>query len=280
MLFEQAFMALPEFLTGLPYDELHYEGSLLSAFSMSILQELNGRNVNNPISCLRSEVKYPSFGGKRADMHLDLNGMNILTETLSNYGVYRHNWLEGKFFRKNSSGGATIDKTKTTILLLNDIIRLFILVPDRLLASSRSDSGRYLLHAYQEDAGQHLPVRCNRIGNQPAFERTWVKNIRKPGTHEISIICRKEVAQFDDLVGNQLRNLSLWAKVTNLSYESLEKTDRTYDCYLTRIDDFEVQLNGNWFGRKKGLFFERYSKSDEVSGSYETIKTHVKNGLL
>lgn len=286
LLFEQAFMALPEFLTGLPYSELHYEGSLLSAFSMSILQELNGRNVNNPISCLRSEVKYPSFIGKRADMHLDLQGMNIFTEDLFNYGVYRHNWLEGKFFRNNNDGNITVDKTTSTILLLNDIIRLLALVPDgslkegEITEDSRSDSGRYLLHAYQENAEKHIALRRNGRGEEPSFERTWIKNIRKPGTHEINIICDKEVTKFDEMIGNQLRYLRLSAKVTNLVYESLKKTERSYDCYLTRIDDFEIQLNGHWFKRKNGKFSERYSESDEVTASYKTIMRQIKSGLL
>ncbi|MEZ5443427.1 MAG: hypothetical protein R3F15_18295 [Lysobacterales bacterium] len=110
MLFEQAFMSLPEFLTGLPYQEFEFEGTLMSAFSMAVLQELNGRNINNPISCLRSEVTYLA-PGKRADLHLDLEAMNILTPALNQYGIRRHNWLEAKYFAQ-PAGNPTVDRVK------------------------------------------------------------------------------------------------------------------------------------------------------------------------
>lgn len=116
MLFEQAFMSLPEFLTGLPYQEFDYEGTLMSAFSMAVLQELNGRNINNPISCLRSEVTYPAAPGKRADLHLDLEAMNILTPALNQYGIRRHNWLEAKYFKLNGAGHPTVDRVKVMLL--------------------------------------------------------------------------------------------------------------------------------------------------------------------
>ena len=55
MLFEQALYSLPEILLGNDYSKTNYELGLVSAFSQVVLQELNGRNVLNPISCLTSE---------------------------------------------------------------------------------------------------------------------------------------------------------------------------------------------------------------------------------
>ena len=61
-------MALPEFLTGTPFQRYQFEGTVVTAFAMAVLQELNSRNVQNPISLLRSEVEYPVDRAKRADL--------------------------------------------------------------------------------------------------------------------------------------------------------------------------------------------------------------------
>ncbi|NMT03595.1 hypothetical protein HKB22_01435, partial [Vibrio parahaemolyticus] len=87
MIFEQAFMALPEFLTGTPFKRYQFEGTVVTAFSMAVLQELNARNVPNPVSLLRSEVAYPIDIAKRADLHIDLTNLNIFNEELESYGV-------------------------------------------------------------------------------------------------------------------------------------------------------------------------------------------------
>lgn len=48
MLIEQAFLALPEILHGWGYQDQDYEAGLVNAFSLALLQVLNGRNAPNP----------------------------------------------------------------------------------------------------------------------------------------------------------------------------------------------------------------------------------------
>lgn len=178
MIFEQAFMALPEILTGLPSKDrdFEYEGTVMTAFSMAVLQELNGRNIINPISCFRSEATYQSLKNKRADAYLDLESLNIFTDILSNYGFYKENWLEAKFCRFNEKGNATQNKNLTTFLILKDIIRLVIFSNEDCTKNNHSNnkdfcskSGRYLLHVYEGKPEKHIantkkiPARIKKI---------------------------------------------------------------------------------------------------------------------
>ena len=46
MLFEQAFYYLPEIMAGANYPAQDYEGGIVGAYTMALLQALNGRNIN------------------------------------------------------------------------------------------------------------------------------------------------------------------------------------------------------------------------------------------
>lgn len=273
MLYEQAFMSLPEFLTGLPYEGFDYEGTLMSAFSMAVLQELNGRNINNPISCLRSEVSYPAAPGKRADIHLDLEAMNILTPELKQYGVYRHNWLEAKYFRLNGARKPTVDSLKVVLLLLKDIIRLVTLPPEN--GAPNSEAARFLLHAYQGEPKTHIAEKKNSRAGAIGFTRTWAKRIRSAGIQTIDTIhANNEVSQFDSIIGAPLRGLDLTFKVTNLSYEPRSAGNSVFWCYLTRIDDFKVSFGERWYERKDGVL------SESAPGVRENIVADIVAGLV
>lgn len=272
MLYEQAFMSLPEFLTGLPYQDFDYEGTLMSAFSMAVLQELNGRNINNPISCLRSEVTYPVAPGKRADIHLDLESMNILTPRLRTYGIYKNNWLEAKYFRLNNAGNPTVDSLKVALLILKDIIRLVSLPPENNFPSSSAAS--YLLHAYQGNPKKHIAEKKNSRGGATGFTRSWAKKIRLAGIQEIDQIhAKNEVSQYDSIIGKALRNLEISFKATNFVYEPSTQETSVFWCYLTRIDDFKVCLDQNWYERKSGMYTE------SSNGARNTIIAAIVAGL-
>ena len=138
MLIEQAFHSLPEILLGRPYKQHDYEGGLVSAFSMALLQEFNGRSVPNPIASLRAEERYSSrrligSNGKprylRADLHVDLESVKVSSASLSSYGWRHSNWIEAKFFRRPRNG--TVPKTTNAGLLFADLLRLVTLVPIR-----------------------------------------------------------------------------------------------------------------------------------------------------
>jgi len=244
----------------------------MSAFSMAVLQELNGRNINNPISCLRSEVTYLESSGKRADIHLDLEAMNILTPELKLYGVYRHNWLEAKYFRLNENGKPTVDSLKVVLLLLKDIIRLVTLPPENSFPDS--EAARFLLHAYQGEPKKHIAEKKNGRGGAAGFTRSWAKKIRSAGIQTIDTIhANDEVNQFDTVIGASLRTLDLTLKVSNLVYEPRNTENSVYWCYLTRIDDFKVSLGDSWYERKDG----RLTESE--AGARSNILNSVMTGL-
>ena len=274
MLYEQAFVSLPEFLTGLPYQKFDYEGTLMSAFAMAVLQELNGRNINNPISCLRAETKYHQAHDMRADLHLDLDAMNIITPTLNKYGIFNQNWLEAKFFKLNEQGRPTVDKLKVTLLLLKDIIRLVALPPETI--GRQSQGGRYLLHAYQGPPEAHVAERKNKgaQANASGFTRKWVRRIRTPGRGVTKHIrASKEVSQFDTIIGSGLRPMQLEFDTTTFAYEPWDGDLAAYWCYLTRIDDFYIALGNHWFKRKKS------SLEESKPHGYKNVVDGILEGL-
>jgi len=55
MFTEGAFSTLPEILLGSGYQKQDYESGLVGAFSLALLQALNGRNIANQISCMQHE---------------------------------------------------------------------------------------------------------------------------------------------------------------------------------------------------------------------------------
>ncbi len=244
----------------------------MSAFSMAVLQELNGRNINNPISCLRSEVTYPAAPGKRADIHLDLESMNILTPELKQYGIYRHNWLEAKYFRLNDEDKPTVDSLKVVLLILKDLIRLVALPPED--NRPTSEAARFLLHAYQGEPKKHIAEKKNTRGGAVGFTRTWVRKIRSAGIQTIETIhAAGEVTQFDAIIGAPLRGLEVSMKVANLVYEPRTAATNVYWCYLTRVDDFKVSLGAEWYERKDGTFTE------SAPGAAQIVITAIAAGL-
>ncbi|CAM2066756.1 hypothetical protein SCOR_15355 [Sulfidibacter corallicola] len=273
MLFEQAFMSLPEFLTGLPYQSPDFEGTLLSAFSMAVLQELNGRNINNPISCLRSEVKYRDTTEMRADLHLDLEAMKILTPELKQYGIYQHNWLEAKYFRLNINNKPTIDSLKVVLLLLKDIIRLVTLPPENNISDSKA--ARYLLHAYQGDPKKHIAKKKNTKNNIRGFTRSWATKMQKSGSQTIETLHLKdEVKQLDSVTGSGLRSLEFQLDIMNFTYEPKVNSEEVFSFYLSRIDDFKISEDSEWYMRKDGKITE------SSAGAMKKINQAVITGLI
>jgi hypothetical protein len=87
MLYEQAFYSLPEFLVGTGFTRYDAEGTLVMAFSMAVLQELNGRNINNPVSLINAERHYAGTSSRTADLHVNQTPIGLLNSSLSAFGV-------------------------------------------------------------------------------------------------------------------------------------------------------------------------------------------------
>lgn len=239
MIFEQAFIALPEFLVGTGFTRYQAEGTLVMAYAMSVLQELNGRNVNNPISLVNGETAYPNTHNRAVDLHLNYSPVGSLNANLAAFGVRSECWLEAKFFRKKD-GAPTLDSTKGAYALLRDILRLCVFPPEQVGAQPKSS--RFLLHVYEGVHTEHLAMDRNIGDGGGRAPRSWLTRLHSPGTASVQVAdLNAEPAGFDNEVGNQLRSIDLTVALSN---QVLFGATAAYSLYLTRIDSFKLVHNG------------------------------------
>lgn len=237
MIVEQAFFALPEFLVGTGFTRYEAEGTLVMAYAMAILQELNGRNVSNPIARISGEKTYPDAPSRTADLYVEYGSAGTHNGALAKFGIHRTSWLEAKFFRKKAEK-PTLDATSATYALLRDLIRLAIFPP--LEIGQALSCGRYLLHAYQGIPSEHLALQRNVGGGGGRVSRGWLDGIHLPGGHVLNFgDLVGEPTEFDRQVGEQLRKLRAKATVTTFA---LGDNTSEYNLYLTRLDSFSMEL--------------------------------------
>lgn len=270
MLIEQAFQCLPEMLLGRQYARQAYEGGLVSAFSMALLQEFNGRNVANPIASLHAECPYSSvaFVGpdgkaryRRADLHVDLNSVRTSSDALSRYGWRHSNWIEAKFFRPPRSG--TAPKTTNAGLLYADLLRLITLVPrggtpsnpkpDGSIDTPNTFRGRYLLHVYEGDHAALITSTRNRTRGGAAGTRLWLDKLLMAGRQSLSeadCSIGSEGGAFLDAVGPTLKRTKIQLTVSTAVLDPIDPAILSrgmYRCVLNRIDTFRVEIDsGEW----------------------------------
>lgn len=281
MLFEEAFMAMPEFLTGLPFSKSSFEGTVISAFSMAVLQSLNSRNIQNPVSCIRAEQSYDRAANWRADLKLDLVSLNIFTKALKSYGYYQNNWLEAKFCRLSETRKPNIPALHSTFMILNDLIRVCAIVPDS-MAGFESEAARYFLHAYEGDPAQYYTKyrgRGNGKKKQDQHKRNWIEPLLLPGRHNlvVSDLHKENAEAFAKFLGNA-GCISIEASINNICHVPVEGSDGAYYLVLTRIDDFKVSVGGlpaangvesyEWVERKGRMMYE---SSLGYSGQFASI---------
>ena len=241
MLVEQAFFALPEVLHGSGYQSQSYESGIVSAFTLSLLQVLNGRNVPNPIGCLQSERLYRSGGvftqGEsprylRADLFADVGRLFVANKILSQYGWRHHIWMECKFLRGQAGNGDKHAGNKSPITgsFIADLLRLSLLVPEK---TNKTRSSRYFLHVYDADPKYYLTLRG----------RPWCKGVVSLGKQEINLNdLQDEPSTVKKLIGD-LPGLDVKLGVTNFHIGPLHVNHRpAYSCWLTRIDRVEARL--------------------------------------
>lgn len=150
-----------------------------------MLQELNGRNVLNPLSCIHAERLYRPDGAfpgmndprhLRADRKIKLSSLNTGSRRLEQHGRRFEDWVEAKFFRGQTNHGRkhSTNKTAHTAGLMCDLIRLATLVSET--AGTKSVKSRCLLYVYDSELKWHLPQN-----------RSWLNRLTALGTHEIEI---------------------------------------------------------------------------------------------
>lgn len=281
MLLEQAFHALPEILCGSRYPGQDYESGIVTALTMAVLQELNGRNVPNPLSCIQGERLYEDNGFTtplngtrylRADLVLDVRSLRVASKRLGDcYGWRHENWLEAKFFRSRNQ---PTNKTAPTAMLLADLLRLAVLVPER--PNRQSFKGRYLLHIYDRHPSEYLSSRRNKTKTSSSGSRLWVKHVYAPGSHMVTIEdLDKEPSTVQAELG-QMGNLKLIMDITNITLEprQVQQQAPIYWCVLTRIDSVKCIDGQSGFT----IGDDRNVMEDSV-GDFELIRQKVAFAL-
>jgi len=252
MILEQALFYLPEILTGNGYPRQRYEGGIVAAFSLALLQSLNGRNISNPISCLQTERPFRGTEGwprgettkrryLRSDLYLNTEKTEVVSERLLNYGWRSRNWVEAKFFRES-----TKNPQQNTANLLADLLRLLALVPNHMEGNSenrRINTGRFLLHVYESfDPKTYLSInRRTGVENGP---RRWLHPLINGGVASCKVLklgdC--ETGGIMKALNTNLKDVSFSFTATSWRIGPVfdAKNVRQYVCILTRIDSFSV----------------------------------------
>ncbi len=252
MITEQALLHLPEILTGSGYPEQHYESGIVSAFSLALLQSLNGRNVPNPIACLQTEKPFRGREGwprpepetpryLRADLNVRLHQLRVGSKRLAAYGWRHDNWIESKFFR-----GDVPNKQVNTGLLLADLVRILALVPS-VRAKRFPDhdlAGRFLLHVYEGLSPEPYLSTTRRIGGATEV-RKWLKPLITSGRSKCApiLLSEYEAAGILGEINTNLGELRIEFDATTFRIEptvDLGGDFTQYTCILTRIDAFKV----------------------------------------
>lgn len=260
MILEQAFHNLPEILTGYGFQSQEYEGGIVGAYSLAILQELNGRNINNPISCMQMERPFGGRGAPlvtvnnkprylRCDLFLDGGALHIGSKRFASYGWRHHNWIEAKFFRAFSADGkpkASTNEASNTAKLLADLLRLIALVPDGSGKRTTSDRGRYLLHVYLRRVSDHLSVNWNDTKREP---RGWLSALTTVGRQKASFTLSDETVGIRDDLGRPLDPVLIEFTSTNFVLDPVGGDDDvvTFVCCLSRIETFKITNGADWW---------------------------------
>jgi hypothetical protein len=248
MLIEQAFFNLPEILVGAGYAKQDYEAGIVSAFSLAILQELNGRNAPNPISFLCAEKRFSDKIEKlRADIHVRLRKLYSGSRDYSEFGFRFSNWIEAKYFRL---GKGNPPSTQNLGSVVADIIRLVALVPIEKAKDKNGNeielaiTGRYFLHAYRGDPLAHLNPKKKSGG-----ERAWVAKLLEPGFREIEGFgFADEKDTFFTHLGKGFRAATCKLAVTNFKIAPRNPGKKDYyTVVLSRIESAEFAYNGRTF---------------------------------
>jgi hypothetical protein len=277
MLIEQAFYNLPEILVGSGYARQEYEAGIVSAFSLALLQELNGRNAPNPISFITAEKRFSKNIAKlRADLHIRLGALYVGSRDYSDFGHRHSNWIEAKFFR---SGKGAPPSTQNLGQVVADLCRLVTLVPIENAKDKNGKpteftvTGRYFLHVYHGDPLAHLNPTRKKKGAPP---RKWVEPLLTQGTSEIGDFeLSGETDAFFTHLGKGLESLTCSMKITNIKISPRHGAKQPfYTFVLTRIDEAETAFNGNKFA-----FTSDRKWTSAPKNCFETLQSDIASKI-
>jgi hypothetical protein len=280
VLIEHAFFNLPEILVGSGYAKQEYEAGIVSAFSLALLQELNGRNAPNPISFITAEKRFAKeIKNLRADLHVRLGKLYVGSRDYSEFGFRFSNWIEAKFFR---SGKGTPPSTQNLGAVVADIIRLVALAPIEKAkdkqgnATNLTITGRYFLHVYYGNPLAHLNPNRKSTKQGQAAQRGWVNALLEVGEREINDFeLAGETGTFFTHLGAELRAVMLSIKVTNFKIAPRDPNqEKFYTFLLTRIDEGSITFEKRTFRFRS----DRTSECDPAN-SFELLRKSVASKI-
>ena len=167
MLIEGVFMKIPEVLNYHGNEQYLYESSITHLFSNSLMLELNARNIDNPLNKILFEKRYNPKINKRCDIYTNFDFLN---DNLSNYGYYKENYIEVKYFGNLSKNRGSQAKSENAGSIVCDIYRLISLKTyDNLV-------GRYSMIIFDDHPSKYLA-----FSRADGSIRKWVQDLFKPG---------------------------------------------------------------------------------------------------
>lgn len=178
ILIEGAFMKIPEVLNFYRDEHYLYESSITHLFSNSLILELNARNIDNPLNKIFFEKRYNPKVNKRCDIYTNFN---FLDHNLYNYGYYKENYIEVKFFGNISKKRGSETKSENAGSIICDIYRLIY------NTSSIKNKGLYSLIIFDDN-----PTKYLAFSRADGTTRDWAKNFLKPGVHKLNFDLNRE----------------------------------------------------------------------------------------
>jgi len=235
MIVEGAFYNLPETVTRIEYTKhekkdtsTHVHEAVLSGyFVMSLLNELNSRNIQNPMEKIVLEQPYPHHHKKRCDIYTKFGtifqGIDLQMEGL---GYRTNNYIEVKFFfeKQPPSSGR---KTANVGRILYDLFKLSILLKN-------NNDGKYLLIVFNRNKEQYLAF--NKRGGK---EREYLRKLFTAGEQEIHIDLNREVQSVKKEVKIPKSKNKFDLKFHTLAIETNDEADNSngqkFHFYLIRV---------------------------------------------
>lgn len=285
MILEQAFIGLPEVLVGSPYLAQEYEEGVVAAFAMSVLQELNGRNISNPLSliCLQRTYALPkgSKRGLRYDLYVNQGTVGVCSSALARFHYRMHNVVEAKFYRRNPRSDSLkppVTANDAVAELAVDLVRLCCLPyflepkvkPDAPDVPSK-DIGRYLLHIYDLPPKDYFGGIKDSNGKKTGVVPPWLDGLLKAGQgKDLQFVVGQEGEKTRQQFPSQIAALKVSFSITNFEQcpTSQEHGKPNYHCYLSRIDTLKVELGAEWFE-----FDEQGDFKESPDGRFNIMKS-------
>jgi len=224
MIVEGAFYKLPDYFLSEDIPQLSYEGQLVSYFTLAIFLELQNRGIANPFLNIQLEKRYskvnPKAKNKSVDIFVNIPWLESLSSeskkalTANYYHIFRENWVEVKFFggieraeeREKQGGKKEVETTTENVgSILSDLLRLKSYLP--------LNCGKYFLVGFNRSPKKYLAFR----------KRDYLKQLFKPGTHEIEFEVSKEPKSLKEKLSEDLRSKQKFKlKILTLAIEPEE----------------------------------------------------------